>query len=113
MALQYSFRDNDALVVESTSGKVVGKGKIVKSQPCGSEGMRLVVYDVQALKMMSGLLMVDANGDVIWQAVLPWGDDAVVDVRIDHNAIIANTWQGFQVLVDAATGLCEKARFVK
>lgn len=59
------------------------------------------------------LLCVTARGDLVWQAKLPSSHDAYVNVRLEDGCVIASSWSGYSVRIDADTGELVKQVFTK
>lgn len=55
---------------------------------------------------------VDTHGSVRWVAEVPAGD-AYIGLRWEDEHLHANTWNGFHVELDAASGAILTTRFVK
>jgi len=57
----------------------------------------------------------NSNGSLRWRAALPrnTGPDSFVDAVLDGNCIRAQTWSGWAIWFDGATGAVNKSEFVK
>jgi hypothetical protein len=62
--------------------------------PDGSGKLIVLDWSSDGPKRLHNLIRVDTAGDEIWQAELPHGSspDCFTDVRLDGNAVRANTW---------------------
>ena len=61
------------------------------------------------------LICFNSDGSLRWRAALPTntGPDSFVDVVFDGNSIRAQTWSGWALWFDVATGVANKSEFVK
>jgi hypothetical protein len=61
------------------------------------------------------LICFNSDGSVRWRAALPTdtGPDSFVNAAIDENSIRANSWSGWAIWFDPATGTANKSEFVK
>jgi hypothetical protein len=53
------------------------------------------------------------TGEVVWVADLPSRDDTYVFLRSEDGTLRANSWSGYFVALDAATGAILDAKFTK
>lgn len=61
----------------------------------------------------SNLVRITPYGQVVWRASLPSSSDVYVDVRLEGDALVANTWDGYFVVLDTETGESTRKEFVK
>lgn len=109
------------LVIRNDQGAVVWQGqpagypaKVVS--PLDGERGAIVLLDYMAgPKNFANLLRVRADGTVAWQASPPdeSGNDAFVEFRWDGDELVANSWSGFRLRLDPATGVVRGQAFVK
>jgi hypothetical protein len=74
----------------------------------------LILLDLVATRKsrFENLLCIDASGQVLWKGQLPQGADAFVSIRMS-DGLYANTWSGYRVRLDPATGVILEQQFVK
>ena len=75
----------------------------------------LILLDTVASKepTFENLLCVERNGNVVWKAELPQSNDAFVSFEQTAEGLVANTWSGYRVRLDPATGKLMERQFVK
>lgn len=76
--------------------------------------MVLLDYMAQPSGPFENLVRVDGQGRVVWRAPPPPGSvgDAYVSFSVEGDNV-ANSWSGYRVILDAATGKICESRFVK
>ena len=80
------------------------------------DGGRAIVYEWTSGSLPErNLSCVEASGEVRWVAELPnlSGSDCFVSVRRDGNDLVANTFSGYAVRIDSATGERLSIKFTK
>jgi hypothetical protein len=77
---------------------------------------RLVLFDWETGSGSDeNLVCLEPNGRVRWRAKLPTNDpsDCFVAVRLDRDLVRANSWSGYAVRLDPATGRTLRTQFTK
>ena len=94
-----------------------GKRLIISSAVVADGSGRAIVYDwdVEKPYREENLEFISPDGDVLWRAALPGntGPDCFVSVRSDGALLMANTWSGFAIWLDPASGRQVRSVFVK
>jgi outer membrane protein assembly factor BamB len=87
---------------------------VIAARPLDDNSGCVVLLDPGAMprSTFENLFCVDANGKVMWKAQLPQSHDAFVDLQLT-DALYANSWSGYRVKLDPATGKIVDQVFVK
>ena len=74
----------------------------------------LILLDLAATRKsrFENLICIDAIGQVLWKGQLPQSADAFVSIQIS-DGLYANSWSGYRVRLDPATGVILEQQFVK
>jgi len=107
-------------VLRTEDGELCWQGtyhgmKIVAVELLDGNSRCLILLDPDATRRsyFENLLCVDANGNVLWRAqLIDTSNDTFVSVRL-ADGLYANTWSGYRVRLDPATGAVLEAQFVK
>jgi len=111
----------DELQIDNGAGVVLWSGKPqgyavsavlpgVRSDDC----LVLLNPDAQRQGPFRNLLRVSSNGAVVWNAQLPTREsDCYTSVRWVEDSIVANSWTGYRVVIDGATGDVLNSSFTK
>jgi len=122
MPSRISYRIEEAKLVaeDSQTGKGLWKKgfeapvQFLLESPTG-EGC-IVLLDYAAAGMpptFENLIMISADGAVLWKAELPDSHDAYVSVARKDDRIEGNSWSGYVCEIDAQSGRCKNRRFTK
>jgi hypothetical protein len=86
----------------------------VQPIPDSDDVLVLLDYASEA-KVFPNLLRRRADGTEVWRAAPPdpSGPDAWVAARIDRDTVIANSWSGWHVILDLATGTERSRTYAK
>jgi outer membrane protein assembly factor BamB len=115
--------DDGTITATDASGAVVWTGRplgarVVDIAVLGAIGAVIALLDY--MEMGSGpaknLIRIDREGTVVWQAPLPTSElsDAYVDFSLDSEGLVsANSWSGWRVRLDAASGEIIEKLFAK
>jgi len=79
----------------------------------GSECVILLDPDASKEQTFDNLLRVGRDGNVVWKAELPQDHDAYVSFHRTPEGLVANSWSGYRVRLDLATGKIIEKQFVK
>src|SRR3954468_4358644 len=106
------FRDADASI--RWQGDYRGM-KVIAALPIDDDSKCLILLDTVASKepTFENLLCVERDGNVAWKAELPQSHDAFVSFENTAEGLIANTWSGYRVRLNSATGKLIERHFVK
>ena len=81
-----------------------------------AEGVTAQLLDyIAGPKTFANLLLVRIEGTIAWQAPPPdqSSNDAFVELGWDGDDLVANSWSGYRVSFDSATGAIKGQAFVK
>jgi len=77
----------------------------------------LILYEPRnsAAHREQNLVLVNANGAIIWIAELPknTGPDCFLSVKVENGAVVANTWSCYALTLDISSGKILEQVFTK
>jgi hypothetical protein len=91
-------------------------GAVIKRAIPANEGTCCILLldpDASRRSVFENLLSVDQKGNLVWTAKLPANPDAFLEISPVSQGISANTWSGFQLLLDRDTGAELRRIFTK
>lgn len=98
----------------SWSGNFEGRAlRAVAPLEGGAQCVLLLDPDSSKQPVFENLLCINKEGDVVWTAKLPDSPDAFVRISLEGKMILANSWSGFLLKLDAHTGKEIERVFVK
>lgn len=116
MKWNYSVIDQKLLIEDITTGKLnwIGQPKelpviLAFSLPSSDDCVVLLKYSAGS----QNLVRCRPDGSIAWQAELPGSEDAYTRVEWANQGLIANSWYGYRVQLDAETGRILSTEFVK
>jgi hypothetical protein len=120
MALQCEVT-NGELTIRSETGTLLWRGRLddhrvwSAASVAPDDGCLVLLVFEEGPKNFRNLLRCRSDGTVVWHAELPdqTGPDAYVSFRIANHEIIANSWSGFQMVIDRDTGWITRKSFTK
>ncbi|WP_374008771.1 hypothetical protein [Leifsonia sp. LS-T14] len=89
---------------------------VIEADPVGDgTGAFVLLEPPKATGRTSNLVRVDSDGLVIWRAQLPEGEptDSFVEFGESSGDVLASTWSGRHLVIDAASGQVLRDRFTK
>jgi hypothetical protein len=105
------FDDADVL---QWSGNLLGGGAQAVLPIAGSDdAIVLVAWSVSSQGAFRNLLRVSTDGAIVWRAGLPTDRDSHVSVEWVGARLMANSWSGCRVEIDADTGHPVQSVFTK
>jgi outer membrane protein assembly factor BamB len=90
--------------------------KISKSVDLAGGAGRVVVFELDvSLRPDQNLVCFDPAGHVRWKAELPTSDptDCFIEVRVEKDLVLANSFSGYLIKIDPATGRTLQTQFAK
>lgn len=116
----FSITGTGFLVIREPQGSLSWRGdysgmRVVAVQPVGDGSKCIVLLDMPAKKEpnFGNLLCLNRDGSLEWKAELPETNDAFVSLQMIEGVLSANTWNGFHVTLNPATGKSMQWKFVK
>ncbi|HEY1933181.1 MAG TPA: hypothetical protein VGG99_14295 [Acetobacteraceae bacterium] len=105
-------------VFRSGDGSVTWEGTyngmaIKFAMPVDGDCVIMLDPDASKERVFRNLLRVECNGRQRWLAELPADPDTFLDVQREGEALMARTWSGFRMRVDAASGKTRSQEFTK
>ena len=81
----------------------------------GSDDAVVLLDHMAGPKNFANLIRLAPDGRVLWRLAPPEGstNDAYVDLRWRGDQLLANSWSGYLVRIDAASGQMTSSEFVK
>jgi hypothetical protein len=98
----------------SSTGSVAGIS--IKSAIPIDQGRKCIVLmnpDANMNNEFRNLKCIDESGAVIWIAKLPSIPDVFLDIETHHGNVLAKTWSGHSILIDAHSGIELRRVFTK
>ena len=77
---------------------------------------RVVVFELEASSRPDqNLVCFDPAGQVRWKAEFPTSDptDCFIEVRVEKDLVLANSFSGYLIKIDPATGRTLQTQFTK
>ncbi len=89
--------------------------KVASALPIDNNSRCIVLLDILASKesQFRNLLCIERDGNVVWKAELPVSQDAFVSFQMTTDGLVANSWSGYRVILNPATGKIMERQFVK
>lgn len=117
----FSTVERPLVIVDSRSGQVLWHGaplgcpvETVEYIPDSDRAVVLLDYMCgRPTGPYQNLICVDCKGEVVWCAQLPTNTDAYVSFDLRGDELLANSWSGYRVHVDIATGQLLESKFTK
>jgi len=118
--VSYELSDGD-VIAKTETGTVLWKGKpdgypakAILPLPHSEDAVILLDY-MAGPRNFANLIRMAPSGKVLWRAEPPEtsADDAYVECRWQGDALVANSWSGYLVEIDLATGKPSSSQFVK
>jgi hypothetical protein len=88
----------------------------IREQVVLPDGCKALLYDmpIHGAGVVSNLACETPDGSVVWTASPgDAGPDEFVSMRFDGNTLVANTWSGFALWLNPATGQELRREFTK
>jgi len=89
--------------------------KVVTVLPVDDNSKCLILLEIAQEKEQTfeNFLCVKRDGNIVWKAELPQSHDTFVSFQKTAEGLIANTWSGYRIRLDPATGKIVERQFVK
>jgi hypothetical protein len=120
MSVVFSSLDRGVVVLRHPDGSNSWSGEYngasIKCAVPSDDGKHCVVLldpDASKRQVFENFLCIDRKGAPVWIAKLPSIPDVFLRVTSTPQGLLANTFSGFQVLLDQNTGAELKSIFVK
>jgi hypothetical protein len=113
--------DNGNVVGREDGGRTLWRGKPdgyaakAIAPLLGSHDMIVLLDYMAGPKNFANLIRLAPDGRVVWRLAPPEGptNDAYVDLRWRGDELVANSWSGYLVRIDPASGRMTSSEFVK
>jgi len=121
MGIAWTVQDGK-LVAKESAGRVLWSGRpdgaaprTVVPVPDGQDCIVLLRYEDSDAHPFANVLRVTPNGSVLWRAPLPSEEpnDAYVSLSKAAEGLVANSWSGYWVRLDEASGRILERVFTK
>lgn len=120
MKLRYLRSDQKLRIEDATTGQLMWEGMLeglpvqkVAEIPCSNDCIVLLDPGTGSMASMNLWRYSYENG-VVWMAKLPSNaGDAYIDFELENARVFANSWTGFRVEIDLATGHILHVYFTK